>query len=323
MDITQNESTSTKRRIRFALVWAAGVQRVALNDIGAGDSFTLTFDGQTTAAINQSSDMTSDILAKLEALSNIASGDVSVAKVNGVQSYDVTFKGALAAASPALMTITPTGFTPTGISWLYRSGTPATSQTITASTDMTVSKAGATPAAAAGTAAEEGNGAYYYQATAGEVDTLGYLGLTPINRSEFAISFPTVQIIGTTTDTGSPVARSSTLQSATATSVTLDASASSVNDFYKYCLCYLRSGTGAGQARYITAYNGTTKAATIDPAWVTTPDSTTVFDLLPMVPFATVAEVGEAVRSNVIGGAGTSITTDANGGVSLAKHRTQ
>ncbi|HOX21858.1 MAG TPA: hypothetical protein PLL10_00210 [Elusimicrobiales bacterium] len=42
---------------------------------------------------------------------------------------------------------------------------------------------------------------------------------------------------------------------------------------------YLYGGTGAGQRRWITQYNGATKVASIDSAWATTPDVTTEYSL--------------------------------------------
>jgi hypothetical protein len=39
----------------------------------------------------------------------------------------------------------------------------------------------------------------------------------------------------------------------------------------------LVAGTGAGQARVIIGYDGTTKVATVNAAWSTNPDSTTRF----------------------------------------------
>jgi len=73
--------------------------------------------------------------------------------------------------------------------------------------------------------------------------------------------------------------RAAAAQAATSTSITLDAAASSVDDFYKGALIVTKQSgaTGSGQARLITAYNGTTKVATITPAWVTTPASTIGF----------------------------------------------
>lgn len=82
-------------------------------------------------------------------------------------------------------------------------------------------------------------------------------------------------------DTGLQSIRSNTAQAGASTSITLDASASATTDFYKYCLIYLTGATGAGQYRLCTAYNGTTKVATVTPAWATNPDATSTFAVQP------------------------------------------
>lgn len=56
-------------------------------------------------------------------------------------------------------------------------------------------------------------------------------------------------------------------QSAGDTAITLDASAAAQTDFYKGSVVTIISGDGANQARIITAYNGSTKVATIDRGW--------------------------------------------------------
>jgi spore maturation protein SpmB len=56
-------------------------------------------------------------------------------------------------------------------------------------------------------------------------------------------------------------------QAAGDTAITLDATAAGQTDFYKGSVIAITSGSGANQARIITAYNGTTKVATIDRAW--------------------------------------------------------
>jgi hypothetical protein len=76
--------------------------------------------------------------------------------------------------------------------------------------------------------------------------------------------------------------RANTAQAGAASTITLDASASSVADFYKDRLIYLTGGTGAGQSRKIVDYNGTTKVARVFEPWATTPDNTTTFAILPM-----------------------------------------
>ena len=75
------------------------------------------------------------------------------------------------------------------------------------------------------------------------------------------------------------IARAATAQAgSTATTIVLDASASAVDDLFKYLTVEITAGTGDLQgARKITAYNGTTKVATVTPAWVITPDATSTF----------------------------------------------
>lgn len=73
----------------------------------------------------------------------------------------------------------------------------------------------------------------------------------------------------------------STAQGGTANTITLDAAASAVTNFYVPGRVLIISGTGARQARPITAYNSTTKVATVTPAWRTTPDNTSVFVVIP------------------------------------------
>lgn len=76
--------------------------------------------------------------------------------------------------------------------------------------------------------------------------------------------------------------RSNTAQAGAAGTITLDASASAVADFYKGMMIYLDGGTGVGQARLCTAYNQTTKVATIVPNWATNPDVTSTFVILAL-----------------------------------------
>lgn len=80
-------------------------------------------------------------------------------------------------------------------------------------------------------------------------------------------------------DTGYSI-RKNTATAGGATSITLDASASSTDDFYNNALLEIVSGTGAGQARFVTDYVGSTKVATVR-TWVTNPDNTSVFQIFP------------------------------------------
>lgn len=79
-------------------------------------------------------------------------------------------------------------------------------------------------------------------------------------------------------DTGMQTIRSNTAQAGAAGTITLDASASSTNDFYKGQLIFITGGTGAGQPPgLVFSYVGSTKVATMYNNWTTTPDNTSTF----------------------------------------------
>lgn len=87
-------------------------QKIVLSGVDAGDTFTLTWSGQTTSAITALNVTPETIQAALEALSNIGVGDIDVQGSPGGP-FQVTFTGALAAADQAAITATPTGCTVT------------------------------------------------------------------------------------------------------------------------------------------------------------------------------------------------------------------
>jgi hypothetical protein len=101
------------------------------------------------------------------------------------------------------------------------------------------------------------------------------------------------------------VLQSGTAQAGAAGTITLAAGASAVDDFYKGAQVVLYGGTGANQApRIITAYNGTTKVATVGRNWVTNPDNTSTYKV-----FAIVApKVDDNLRIDVGSVAGTAQT---------------
>ncbi len=65
------------------------------------------------------------------------------------------------------------------------------------------------------------------------------------------------------------------------TTITIRSSASSINNTYVGGIITILAGTGAGQARLINEYNGTTKVVTICTAWVTNPNVTSVYVIMP------------------------------------------
>lgn len=75
--------------------------------------------------------------------------------------------------------------------------------------------------------------------------------------------------------------RRNTAQAGAAGSITLDASASAVNCYYKNSIVALVAGTGAGQARRVSGYTGSTKVATVANSWATNPASGSTFLIVP------------------------------------------
>lgn len=87
----------------YSLHPARGLVQIVSLGGATGGTFTLTFNGQTTAATNYNAS-TATVVARLEALSNIGVGEVTVTAVgNG---YRVEFGGTLGTPPTPLMTIT-------------------------------------------------------------------------------------------------------------------------------------------------------------------------------------------------------------------------
>lgn len=102
------------------------------------------------------------------------------------------------------------------------------------------------------------------------------------------------------------IIRSATAQAGAATTITLDASASAVDDFYNNQAVFIVSGTGVGQGRIISDYVGSTKVATVS-TWATNPSSDSVFVIVPFgsIPGATAptaGEVADAVWDELLAG---------------------
>jgi len=111
-------------------------------------------------------------------------------------------------------------------------------------------------------------------------------------------------------DTGLKTIRSNTATAGAATTITLDASASAVDNVYRNDLLYLTGGTGAGQARFISGYVGATKVATVS-TWATNPDNTSTFAILPSdgTTAPTAAAIADQVWDELIAGHAVSGST--------------
>lgn len=70
-----------------------------------------------------------------------------------------------------------------------------------------------------------------------------------------------------------------TAQAGASTTITLKSSSSSTDDYFNGLYITITGGAGAGQIRIIEDYVGSTKVATVDRAWTTTPNSTSTYSI--------------------------------------------
>ncbi len=149
---------------------------------------------------------------------------------------------------------------------------------------------------------------------AGQVRTIiGYNGTTkvatvdkawnvnPDNTSTFSIFAST---------TASQFSDQGVAQAGAATTITLASTASAVNGIYVGSIVTILSGTGAGETAEITAYNGSTKVATVNTAWSINPDTTSAYAVIPTA--SGTGTSGTTTDVNVVSWAGTAV------GVSIA-----
>ena len=88
--------------------------------------------------------------------------------------------------------------------------------------------------------------------------------------------------------------------------IILNTLASSANNAYNGQLVFIRSGTGEDQIGHVIAYDGTTKIATISPNWVITPDTTSVYIMIPF-HLIEVDTIVSAVWAYVVEGTHTAV----------------
>jgi len=70
---------------------------------------------------------------------------------------------------------------------------------------------------------------------------------------------------------------SGTAQAGAATTITLAAGDTQPDDYYNTMTIEIMSGTGVGEVKIIDDYVKSTKVATVDSAWTTNPDATSVY----------------------------------------------
>lgn len=156
-------------------------------------------------------------------------------------------------------------------------GSPVTSGT----TNVFVTGDNGTQTAGAGAVVHKGNGLWCYSPTQAETNynhvVFSFVNSAAVNAG--------VQLYPRLSDEAQGlILANATAQSATATSVRLPASFSAGDNTINGAVLYIvAAATGAGQARAITAYNNTTKDATVDTLTVT-PTGTIIITVIAAPP---------------------------------------
>jgi hypothetical protein len=119
-------------------------------------------------------------------------------------------------------------------------------------------------------------------------------------------------------DTGLQTTRSGTAQAGAAGTITLDASASGTDDFYNDQWIYLTGATGAGQSRRISDYVGASKIASVEPNWITNPDSSTTFAIIRSGRVDVGAWLGAIVNALISGRVDASAGAVGSGAITAA-----
>ena len=103
-----------------------------------------------------------------------------------------------------------------------------------------------------------------------------------------------VRAIGVQTDGAAATQGTGTAQSGTATTLVMASATSQADDFYNGMTITITAGTGEGQVRVVDDFTGASDTITVDEAWTTIPDATSVY--------AIKADLGAAVVRVLRGG---------------------
>lgn len=159
-----------------------------------------------------------------------------------------------------------------------------------------------------GNATHVAGGWYSMPVTTTDSDTLGPQKLS-IQKSGALLYFETFEVLAPAeydARFGHPLIRQAiqygTAQSGSSLAIALATAASSTDDYYNGCIVATYAGAGARQARYAAEYTGSSRSITIDRAWVTNPDNTTKYVVLPFAGAATLAELADAVLDEAASG---------------------
>lgn len=177
---------------------------------------------------------------------------------------------------------------------LFDGTTGAAKTGVTVSTgDLKLSKNGAAEANHAGTWTEVGSGQYYYEFTAGELDTLGWIAFrvakTGVKAEVYQVSvvaydpFDVVRLgLTSLSSTARPTGTVQSDAGNTALTFKVDSTlgAYAADAFKQMMLKFGAGTTNAHQVRRVTAFNTTTDFVTVSEAFASAPSASDAFELI-------------------------------------------
>jgi len=163
----------------------------------------------------------------------------------------------------------------------------------------------ATLATAVNAATELGGGWYYLDLVATETDAsriVGYLEVGTPGAVQPQFDIIPVDIAPLETDTA---------QGGGSQSIQLATGASTLDNYYCGMVVGITSGLGAGQARKVISYDGTTRTATVNAPWATVPTSTSAYEI-GLLAGKAANNTGNALEATLEGGVTVgTVATDA------------
>jgi len=183
---------------------------------------------------------------------------------------------------------------------------------------VTISKNGAAFGALGGSIAEVSSNWYAISLNTTDTNTLGDLayhfssGTDPQLCDQVVVDVPGGAVASVTAAVSlsagdSPVIVTGTASAGGASTITL-AAALGADNLCNGCIIKITSGTGAKQARVIIGYVNSTQVATVDRAWTTNPDNTSVYAII----YADATKLDSSLRVDVGSILGQAAQLDSN-----------
>jgi hypothetical protein len=137
-----------------------------------------------------------------------------------------------------------------------------------------------------------------------------------VNNNSYVTGFKFVDYTGVAVSFPTSSLETGVAQAGSTNTITLNAGASTYDDYYNSMTVTITGGTGSGQSGSIISYDAATQTATIDANWVTVPDNTSVYSL--SIPLRTSPAPSTARYSTYITGSpyiynSSSVTTTGTG----------